>query len=95
MITLPHEADANCGRGADTMETGCCAWGGMGYIAMESFFGSLKSEWLHHQRFETRQQAMQSIFYYFELFHNRRRLHSANGYRSPAQFENLAYARVH
>ena len=63
--------------------------------AMESFFGSLKSEWLHHQRFESRQQATQSIFYYIELFYNRRRLHSANGYRSPAQFENLAYAHVH
>lgn len=63
--------------------------------AMESFFGSLKSEWLHHQRFETRQQAMRSIFYYIEVFYNRRRLHSANGYRSPANFENLSFQRVH
>ena len=70
--------------------------------AMESFFGSLKAEWLHHQRFATRQEAMSSIFYYIEVFYNRRRLHSANRYCSPAEFErlnhpkeNLSYQRVH
>lgn len=63
--------------------------------AMESFFGTLKAEWLHHQRFATRQQAMQSIFYYIEVFYNRRRLHSANRYCSPAHFEYLSYQSVH
>lgn len=63
--------------------------------AMESFFGTLKSEWLHHQHFDTREQAMNSIFYYIEVFYNRRRLHSANHYRSPAQQEHLSYSRVH
>ena len=64
--------------------------------AIESFFGSLKSEWLHPQRFDTRPQAMQSIFYYIEVFYNRQRLHSANGYRSPADLENsLSYQFVH
>lgn len=64
--------------------------------AMESFFGSLKSEWLHHQQFETRRQAIQSIFYYIEVFYNRQRLHSANGYRSPADLESsLSYQFVH
>lgn len=72
-------------------QTGSC----FDNAAMESFFGSLKSEWLHYQRLETRQQAMHSIFYYIEIFYNRRRLHSANGYRSPAHFENLSYHRVH
>jgi putative transposase len=63
--------------------------------AMESFFGSLKSEWLYHQRFETRQHAMSSIFYYIEVFYNRQRLHSANGYRSPVDSEFLSYQTVH
>ena len=70
--------------------------------AMESFFGSLKSEWLHHQHFASRQEAMSSIFYYIEVFYNRQRLHSANRYRSPAEFErlthqteHLSYQRVH
>lgn len=70
--------------------------------AMESFFGSLKSEWLHFQRFESRQEAMTSIFYYIESFYNRQRLHSANGYLSPLAFEqanvknrDLSYLSVH
>lgn len=58
--------------------------------AMESFFGSLKSEWLHFYRFESRQQAMTSSFYYIESFYNRRRLHSAIGYLSPLAFEQAA-----
>lgn len=58
--------------------------------AMESFFGTLKSEWLYFHRFETRVQAMQSIFYYIEVFYNRQRLHSANGYYSPVQYEQRA-----
>lgn len=57
---------------------------------MESFFGSLKSEWLHFHHFETRQQAMTSSFYYIESFYNRKRLHSANGYLSPLAFEQAA-----
>ena len=57
--------------------------------AIESFFGSLKSEWIHHQRFATRQEARQSIFYFIEVFYNRKRLHSTIDYLSPAQFEGL------
>lgn len=69
---------------------------------MESFFGSLKSEWLYFQRFETRQQAITSIFYYIESFYNRKRRHSAIEYLSPLAFEqasiqqnDLSYFRVH
>ena len=60
------------------------------YAAMENFFGSLKSEWLYFQRFDTRQQAMTSIFYYIESFYNRQRRHSAIGYLSPLAFEQAA-----
>ncbi len=61
---------------------------------MESFFGSLKSEWLYFHRFETRQQAITSSFYYIESFYNRRRLHSANGYFSPLAYELMAAKSV-
>lgn len=70
--------------------------------AMESFFGSLKSEWLYFHRFATRQQAMTSIFYYIESFYNRQRRHSTIGYLSPLAFElaalnqyDLSYFSVH
>ena len=50
---------------------------------MESFWGKLKSEWLYGRKFKTRQEAKQAIFEYIELFYNRCRLHSANGYQPP------------
>ncbi len=54
----------------------------------ESFFHSLKTELTHHMKFETRSQANQAIFEYIEVFYNRQRLHSSNGYLSPVDFEN-------
>ena len=56
---------------------------------MESFFGTLKSEWVHHQKYRTRDEARTDLFYYIEAFYNRRRLHSAIGYLSPAHYEQL------
>lgn len=54
---------------------------------VESFMGTLKTELVHHERYRTRQQAMQSIFEYLEVFYNRQRRHSSLGYVSPADFE--------
>ncbi len=56
---------------------------------MESFFGTLKREWVHERRYRTRQEARLSIFEYVEVFYNRIRRHSALGYRSPEQYEGL------
>jgi transposase InsO family protein len=56
---------------------------------MESFFATLKSELVHHRRFETRAQAQAALFDYMEIFYNRQRLHSALGYRTPADFESI------
>jgi putative transposase len=56
--------------------------------AMESFWSTLKSELIHRQSFATRAQARAAIFEYVEVFYNRRRLHSALGYKSPVDFEN-------
>ena len=55
--------------------------------AMESFWGTLKTELVNHERYETRAQARASIFEYVEVSYNRQRLHSSLGYRSPEQFE--------
>ena len=57
----------------------------------ESFFSTLKCEWLHRQRFATRQVARTAIFYFIEVFYNRRRLHSTLNYVSPLAFENTYY----
>jgi len=53
----------------------------------ESFFGTLKNELVHHEKYKTREQARLSIFDYIELFYNKQRLHSYLDYISPAEFE--------
>ena len=53
----------------------------------ESFFHTLKTELVHHQTYQTRAEAKQAIFEYIEVFYNRERLHSSNGYWSPVDFE--------
>jgi putative transposase len=52
---------------------------------MESFFASLKKEHVHQARFRTRAEARAAVFEYVEIFYNRQRLHSALGYRTPAE----------
>ncbi|CAO3439132.1 Transposase [Azospirillum doebereinerae] len=54
---------------------------------MESFFGTLKSELVHHRRYATREDAKRDLFAYIEGYCNRQRLHSAIGYRTPEQAE--------
>ena len=53
----------------------------------ESFFGVLKNELIHHERFRTRQEAKDKIFDYIEVFYDRRRIHSASDYFAPAEYE--------
>ncbi len=56
---------------------------------MESFFSSLKGEYLEHQHFATHAAARAAVFTYVETFYNRRRLHSSIGYRTPNEFEAM------
>lgn len=53
---------------------------------MESFWGSLKNELVHHCRYETRDEAKASIQEYIEIFYNRQRRHSRLDYVAPAIF---------
>jgi len=56
---------------------------------VESFFGTLKTELVHGERYHSKLEARLSIFEYVEMFYNRQRSHSALGYRSPEQYEKL------
>lgn len=58
---------------------------------IESFWGTLKTELVHSRRFQTRQQAMDQITQYIELFYNRQRIQARLGYLSPAAFEQRFY----
>jgi putative transposase len=64
-----------------TGRTGVC-WDN---AAAESFFGALKNEMYYQQPFPDRTRARFAVADYIEVFYNRRRLHSALGYRTPAE----------
>ena len=53
---------------------------------MESFWGSLKTELVHHRNFATRAEAESAIREYIEVFYNRQRRHSRLGNKSPVVF---------
>jgi putative transposase len=52
---------------------------------MESFNGTLKTECVVRQSYQTRSQAQRSLFEYLEAFY--KRLHSSLGYVSPVVYE--------
>ena len=65
---------------------------------VESFFSSLKNEYVSFERFRTREEAQLKIFAWIEVFYNRIRRHSTLGYVSPVDFEiknEYAYNTVH
>ena len=60
---------------------------------MESFFGTLKSELVHHHVYRSRDEARSDLFYYIEGFYNRRRRHSSLDYLSPEAYEHLYHQK--
>jgi putative transposase len=60
---------------------------------MESFWGTLKNELVHHSRYKTREQAIREITEHIEVFYNRQRRQERLGYLSPAVYERQFYAR--
>jgi transposase InsO family protein len=57
---------------------------------MESFFGTLKTELVHHREYPDRDTARRDLFAYIEGYYNRVRIHSAIGYITPQQAEAKA-----
>jgi transposase InsO family protein len=55
--------------------------------AIESLLHTLKTEHVYFERYQTRDQAKQSIFEYVEVFYNRQRRHSTLNYKTPLTFE--------
>jgi len=59
---------------------------------MESFWGTLKQELIHHRRYRTRQEAIGDITEYIEIFYNRQRRQARLGFLSPVVYEQIYYA---
>ena len=53
---------------------------------MESFFASLKKEYFYRREYATIDDVRRDLFYYIEIFYNRKRLHSSLGYMSPVAY---------
>ena len=58
---------------------------------VESFFSSLKNEFVSFVKFESRDQAAVELFSWIEVYYNRVRRHSTLGYKSPVDFEHKKY----
>ena len=59
---------------------------------MESFWGTLKQELVHHRHYRSRQEAIQDITEYIEIFYNRQRRQARLGFLAPAVYEQRFYA---
>jgi len=59
---------------------------------MESFWGTLKQELVHHRRYRSRQEAIREITEYIEIFYNRQRLQARLEFLSPAAYGQKYYA---
>lgn len=60
---------------------------------IESFWGTLKSELVNHRRYKTRQEAINEIREYIEIFYNRQRRQARLNYLSPAAYEKEFYVK--
>ena len=54
---------------------------------VESFFATLKREWVQDRCFETIDELRGELRSYIDEFYNARRLHSSLGYVSPNEYE--------
>jgi putative transposase len=70
---------ASMGRRGDAYDNAAC----------ESFISTIKNELIKRRSWTSRDQARLAVFSYIETFYNPRRRHSALGYRSPIEFENI------
>lgn len=61
---------------------------------MESVWASLKTELIYQRRFKTRQEAMDAIFEWIEVWYNRKRRHSSLGYLSPESYESNEISKL-
>lgn len=56
---------------------------------MESFFRTLKRELVREAHYDNPEQARLDIFKYIETYYNTKRMHSALGWLSPVQYEEI------
>jgi len=61
------------------------------HAPIESFWGTLKQELIHHRHYTSRRRAMQEITEYIKILYNSQRLHEKLGFPLPASYFTLGY----
>lgn len=77
-LLLEHDIVPSMSRAGNPYDNAKC----------ESFIKTLKQEEIYTRRYRDRADLEAHIGEFIERYYNRRRLHSALGYRAPEQFEN-------
>jgi transposase InsO family protein len=85
-VTITFNIDVLSGTTISMSRKGNC-WDN---AVAESFFGTLKTEHVNHERYKNIEEARMSLFQFIEGFYNRKRRHSHLGNISPSQFEEQA-----
>ncbi len=53
----------------------------------ESFFHTLKMEYIYHYTFKTIEEVEQALFWYIEVYYGRRSKHYTSGFMTPMSYE--------
>ena len=61
---------------------------------MESFWGILKQELIHHRHYRSRREAIEDITEYIEVFYNRQRFQAKLGFLSPVAYAQKYYVNL-
>lgn len=56
---------------------------------VESWFASLKKEWLYRHDYSSESELRQIVFEYIEVWYNKKRIHSRLDYKSPIEYKKL------
>ena len=60
---------------------------------VESWFSSLKKEWIYRSYYNTEAELKALVFEYIEVWYNKKRRHSSLGYQSPAVYKLTNFVR--
>jgi putative transposase len=71
-----YHVSGSMSRKGNPFDNSCC----------ESFFATIKKEWIYFHKYANLRSVEANIFEYVEVFYNRRRMHASLGYLSPKQF---------
>ena len=61
---------------------------------MESFFKTLKVEWVNWHQYRDMDEALSSLFYYIDVYYSCKRIHSALGFKSPRFYDKRTLPAV-